>query len=447
MKYLKCLAITIFVLTIWILLNSIDDRSYDDLGIHHKLVKVQDTENGYYCVQYLNSPDFKMFESDDTPERIRNHVKGVEWEQTFVDKILQNKSYIIKDIELATQRPFFKFPDYGDDNSLPWFSNFRSASFILLLESKNYLKANDFNNSIERLKIALKFGQLIKSEENSLLVSYAIGSSLHMSQTIFVNHLLNFGDLDDKNLRDIQNALDEIDEYHEDGFKKVFWGEYNYIAFSIEEEKNKTLGQRLNDYQAYKQLIADKNINALIELFGFTKPGGNQFSRAIFPNYFFHPNEFLSSVAYQNIKMSEQANNFYKDMISPRSSPKPSWLDSISPNSMTKENLAELSEVYTPFFERRCLNHVYFDAIHTIIALRRYSLLHGKLPENLDLLVPKYLKRLPIDYFDGNTLRYSKKDRWVYSIGVNLKDNGGSHSGFIESKDWRENPTIPIFSK
>jgi len=64
----------------------------------------------------------------------------------------------------------------------------------------------------------------------------------------------------------------------------------------------------------------------------------------------------------------------------------------------------------------------------TALAIERYRLAHGdELPENLTALVPRFLPSVPIDPFDGQSMRYQRKQSGyvVYSIGMDAKDNGG----------------------
>jgi len=68
---------------------------------------------------------------------------------------------------------------------------------------------------------------------------------------------------------------------------------------------------------------------------------------------------------------------------------------------------------------------VQLRATQTILALRAYQLTHGKLPENLDALVPEFLDRVPVDAYNGQPLHYSAEKKIVYSVGRNLKDDGG----------------------
>ncbi len=66
----------------------------------------------------------------------------------------------------------------------------------------------------------------------------------------------------------------------------------------------------------------------------------------------------------------------------------------------------------------------------TLIAvmIERYRLAHGKLPDSLNDLVPTYTQSLPLDPFTGKNLIYRREKTGyvVYSVGKNLKDDGGS---------------------
>ena len=54
-----------------------------------------------------------------------------------------------------------------------------------------------------------------------------------------------------------------------------------------------------------------------------------------------------------------------------------------------------------------------------------------ELPATLDALVPKYISAVPRDPFDGKPLRYDSKKKIVYSVGYNLKDDGGMAKYFL----------------
>jgi len=69
----------------------------------------------------------------------------------------------------------------------------------------------------------------------------------------------------------------------------------------------------------------------------------------------------------------------------------------------------------------------YLRTARTALAVLRYRLAAGRLPDGLTNVVPAYLDAVPTDPFDGNELRYKKLETGfvVYSIGEDLSDDGG----------------------
>jgi hypothetical protein len=64
----------------------------------------------------------------------------------------------------------------------------------------------------------------------------------------------------------------------------------------------------------------------------------------------------------------------------------------------------------------------------TALALERYQLRHERYPVSLAGLVPEFLKGPPLDFMDGQPLRYRLRDDGhflLYSIGLDCTDNGG----------------------
>ncbi|MCO5052240.1 MAG: hypothetical protein M9920_08050 [Verrucomicrobiae bacterium] len=65
------------------------------------------------------------------------------------------------------------------------------------------------------------------------------------------------------------------------------------------------------------------------------------------------------------------------------------------------------------------------------IALKRYSLRHGNYPAKLDALVPEFLSVVPVDYMDGQPIKYrlnTDGSFTLYSVGEDGKDDGGDRS-------------------
>ena len=68
------------------------------------------------------------------------------------------------------------------------------------------------------------------------------------------------------------------------------------------------------------------------------------------------------------------------------------------------------------------------EMVGTGIALKRYERSRGSYPSNLNALVPAFLSRLPIDFMDGQPLRYRPETNGMYtlySVGADGVDGGG----------------------
>jgi len=76
--------------------------------------------------------------------------------------------------------------------------------------------------------------------------------------------------------------------------------------------------------------------------------------------------------------------------------------------------------------ETRYLAHL--RATQTALAVERYRLAKGYLPESLENLVPAYMEFVLKDPFDGRNLKYRTLETGfvVYSIGYDLTDEGGA---------------------
>jgi hypothetical protein len=75
----------------------------------------------------------------------------------------------------------------------------------------------------------------------------------------------------------------------------------------------------------------------------------------------------------------------------------------------------------------------------TSIALKRYELRHGVLPQDLNSLVPEFLSVLPRDPVDGHPLRYGAKADGtflLYSIGEDAVDDGGDPTSRSATKSF-----------
>jgi hypothetical protein len=89
------------------------------------------------------------------------------------------------------------------------------------------------------------------------------------------------------------------------------------------------------------------------------------------------------------------------------------------------------ADEFLPSFYASVVNGFNLEARHraakAALAVERYRLVHNVLPNQLSDLVPDFLTAVPMDPFDGASLRYKKlaKGYVIYSVGMDGKDDGG----------------------
>lgn len=84
--------------------------------------------------------------------------------------------------------------------------------------------------------------------------------------------------------------------------------------------------------------------------------------------------------------------------------------------------------IHRKYRERIARAETQRDMVVAAIALYRYKKAKGEYPERLEELAPTYLSKMPIDWFVAKPMQYRKQNDGtylLYSVGVNLKDDGG----------------------
>jgi hypothetical protein len=102
-------------------------------------------------------------------------------------------------------------------------------------------------------------------------------------------------------------------------------------------------------------------------------------------------------------------------------------------------------------FQTVAQNQTLVNEANVACALERYRTAHGDFPETLDLLVPGFIQKLPVDLIGGQSLHYRRKSSdsfLLYSVGWNETDDGGvfvrRENGYVDPAkgDWVWNPAL-----
>ena len=190
-----------------------------------------------------------------------------------------------------------------------------------------------------------------------------------------------------------------------------------------------TLQAAMNDYYRFeKGLVAgpltDDKADVLIAGMMTDRPG----------QLFFKPNETLElfAASFREIKGDlAKAPYLRADQIMNRIGPRgrPNALPGY-PNYAGVKHANDRIWAYVDLMESQSLARARHELVTTMFGIRRYVALKGMAPPNLEALVTeKIFEKLPVDPFTGQPMVYSLGNRVLYSVGFDLKDEGGRPAG------------------
>lgn len=109
------------------------------------------------------------------------------------------------------------------------------------------------------------------------------------------------------------------------------------------------------------------------------------------------------------------------------------WETAHMQNAFGIRILKALDEAFSEkMFERSFTRRALREALRTRIAMHRYRVRFGKSAPSLSAVVETgFLPQLPIDLFGKGAMHYDPKRHLIWSIGKNLKDDGGAKTPML----------------
>ena len=308
-------------------------------------------------------------------------------------------------IEEALRRDDCQFPVITNVAFLlPEVSATRSAAKLMVLQAQRAHAVNDDDEAFDRLRDIVKLGSYCVNG-GGVLIHYFVGVAIQGIGLGTMEEMLASSSLSSAELRQLARDLDAYAD-STDSFCDVLRSEYQFSAMLFSGLAEGRYG------------VGDVMIEIPIPQ-----------SRWL-PRYLFDPHRTNAELAERFREMigAVSAGHFDARAFDGRD-PKFGenlFVEFLTPNPIGRILIALL----LPAVEKSCAARFRHDAyarlVQTLVALKAYSLDRGELPGELEQLLPVYLTAVPVDPFDGKPLRYVPGERVLYSIGMNVQDDGGS---------------------
>lgn len=338
---------------------------------------------------------------------------------------LETNERVIELFERGLECEGMQFPRYkGFSDDLPYLAPMRKIARMQSNRALHLFKQGHEEEAFEVLLDILRFGDKIQTGKGPL-INYLIGTAVKGIALERFRELLTKTTLESEQLLIFVNKL-EVGGSSEEGLADALRAEYQVIAQGIDDIRSGKLD--LRD-------LADPSFWSLWKGRLRIKPS----------RYSLKPNKTkwvcaeaikicISNISrpFSNTRSMRRADTSIESMSRRRVL--------VQPNAVGKIICASLVPLLDRVMIQKCRGDIEAGATQLFIALRCWKLDRGDLPERLDELVPKYIKQVPLDAFDGKQLRYSKQKRVIYSVGEDLKDSGGPTFEDLKTKYKRDKP-------
>lgn len=453
MKFLKIAFFTVgtflAVTVLGLFLGSADMSHYDDLGLLDQVMDVPSSMNGYSEVAFTQEEDFELFADGENGDILKQHVYHETWDPTFADTAIFDTAMYVDSAIASTRYSYFKFPTTNGVDELPNYPHVIDLARLMIVKSMHHARNGELTEAIEQAKYATLLSQKVKTESNHWLISHMIGLTMQYETLVWVNHLSIDYDLSQDQRRLILSIFDTVPSYHEDSFSQIFAGEFVFASNMVDMIQQTPISERWQQYWSQEDWW---NIE-LNDDFSLGERNAQEstldFMQTLFPKYYLHKNRTLNRIAKRYSELSSQALNYCNSIELPRADDaEVKWIDLVKPNAKAAQ-WADDASIFEQYYTRRCFGHALVDGVKAVAAINSYISDFGELPESLRALVPEYLSRIPIDPFTGAELNYSPEKGYVYSVGANFEDNGGSEDSYYihhcqQNERCANNPTFPV---
>ncbi len=398
------------------LLSSPDLEKPNEEGVTYIHEPVPQPQNAYFDLE-KSSASFSQTKAE--ADLVKEHVEGKKWDESFVKGMLAKNEEAITHFFNACKKKRFDDPTilFQIDNStpIPRIGVMVSLAKLVALRGIYLWREGRQQEGLESLFMLCDLGSTIQNSQVSM-IQYMISVAMTNIGLKGMNQCLHHGSPRLEVLRSGITYLDQLDIGIK-GMKSAYTVEYQTmcnLAFKPLSLKNYEPQNWYERIIIRFPLVRDflYKPNATMQLYA-------DFFRARIADLdkpFIALDRNAGKNFQKRLNMKDLNNIIGKILVSVA-----------APNTQLAEKL----------FETKALR----IATQTNFALHAYKVEKGKIANSIAELNPIYLKEIPLDPFDGKPLRYSKGKGFVYSVGKNLTDVGGS-----EGEEWlkMDDPTIKV---
>jgi hypothetical protein len=367
-----------------------DIPKVDDSDLLLSKVEIPEEENAYYPLKEAVS---KIYIPPEKIKAIDEIVYKDTWDKEFIEELLEKNKEVFEIFKKATEYNYFQFPDLDtisyislSNESKNFALRLSDLSKLVIIKSKYLIKEGKEKEALDLIFGLIKIGHMIEEGfiHDSIIYSFGAQTKKHglkaLIEEIPYLHLSR---------EESNNYINKLENFkgNKDGLIRALKGDY--MNFLKEKE------------------VVEENLRNEFKKNNFIARFINFPDYIIFAYFSYKPNETKKLIADLYREVIDKAN---KDCYEIE-------IEKLFPENLIGKMIydTKIANVYK-LIEIKCLETLYIEAAKTLLELKAYKIENGNLPKSLEELVPEYLTSLPKDPFDGKALKYSPKEKIIYSI-------------------------------
>jgi hypothetical protein len=339
------------------------------------------------------------------PQKQESEITGLtratnsNWDFSFAGLVLSNNTEALKEWDKALSMPDFQVPECKFEDGLEYLSGWKRLAQLVSIHENSLMRRGEDVEAFDGMVQQILMGRKMQNA-HGVLLHYLVGAAVKEIGYAQMRYWAATARLTPEQLK---NLISQIEP-------------------APDEEVMAYANSMRMEYQLSVTIVDDLRRGKIID----PEAGKALRSARFVPE--FNVSKTKAKLAKDFQLLMDAAPHHYNEVKPPVPviPERPHYFLLLLGGNAIGEIMCELLEpVLDQAFARKVRSDVSLQATQTILALRACQLTHGKLPENLDALVPEFLDKVPVDAFNGQPLHYSAEKKIVYSVGKNLKDDGG----------------------
>jgi hypothetical protein len=354
---------------------------------------------GSNAFDVLQAAKSHLWWPDDQSQQLSDLARDTNWNASLADKVVANNREALASWDAAAKLPDFQVPESDFNDLVPYLSDWKKLGLLAEVRENVLLHNGQDKEAFDRIMQHVQVGQQMQNARGPL-IDYLVGMAVRGMGLSQMQRWAGKTHLTPSQLKDYIRQLGLNPDAEAAAFANTMKAEYQWQVGSLEAmRQGKTNNQNSSGY--------------------YPRP------RRWFPVFNFSQTKAL--FAGEDLRLVQAApHHFNETKLSDLDLRRPGIVSMFASGNGVGQILFYMTmPAVIPSLAKKSECDAQLQATRTILALRAYQLTHGNLPANLNALVPEFLDAVPVDDFDGQPLRYSVDRKIIYSVGKNLKDDGG----------------------